>query len=142
MFQQTNQMMLTQFQQDFPQILAEGQLPGLDNLSPEERRDAIQEITSETNRILEKFGQRLIQELSFDEIVERVYYPLYNKYYTEADLEALIEFYKTPIGQKSIQVTPQLLQESFQLTSEVIQPKVINIIREVLAEEMEQFGGQ
>ncbi len=38
--------------------------------------------------------------------------PIYDKYYTEEDIVALLEFYNTPIGKKTISVTPALMQES------------------------------
>lgn len=40
---------------------------------------------------------------------------LYKKYYTAEDIDALLKFYKTPIGKKMIQVTPVLLQESMSI---------------------------
>ena len=38
--------------------------------------------------------------------------PLYHKYYTEQEIEALITFYQSPIGKKTIAVMPMLMQES------------------------------
>lgn len=38
--------------------------------------------------------------------------PLYEKYYTEEDLDQLIAFYQSPVGKKSIQIMPQIMQES------------------------------
>jgi hypothetical protein len=38
--------------------------------------------------------------------------PIYDKYYTETDIDQLIEFYKSPVGKKMIEVQPQLTQES------------------------------
>lgn len=40
---------------------------------------------------------------------------VYDKYYTAADVKALIAFYSTPIGRKVIAVTPSLSQESMQI---------------------------
>ncbi len=38
--------------------------------------------------------------------------PVYDKHYTEADIKALIKFYQTDIGKKTIKVMPNLIQES------------------------------
>ncbi|WP_243347794.1 DUF2059 domain-containing protein [Parabacteroides sp. FAFU027] len=38
--------------------------------------------------------------------------PIYDKYYTEADIDQLITFYNSPIGKKVIQQTPAISQES------------------------------
>jgi len=41
--------------------------------------------------------------------------PIYAKHYTSSELDELIAFYKTPIGKKSIDVTPTIMQESAQI---------------------------
>lgn len=38
--------------------------------------------------------------------------PIYSKYYTHEEVKDLIKFYNTPVGQKTIQVMPALMQES------------------------------
>jgi hypothetical protein len=41
--------------------------------------------------------------------------PLYDKYLSEEEIKALIQFYQTPLGQKTIQVMPKLTAESAEL---------------------------
>lgn len=41
--------------------------------------------------------------------------PLYAKYYSEEDVDALLAFYSTPTGQKVIKTMPQLLQEGMEI---------------------------
>jgi hypothetical protein len=38
--------------------------------------------------------------------------PIYEKYYTETDINQLITFYNSPIGKKMIATMPQIMQES------------------------------
>lgn len=38
--------------------------------------------------------------------------PLYDKYLSDEEVKALIQFYQTPLGQKRIQVMPKLVAES------------------------------
>ena len=40
--------------------------------------------------------------------------PVYDKYYSSEELREIIVFYKTPAGQKMIQVTPQIINEFMQ----------------------------
>ena len=61
--------------------------------------------------------------LRVDEIITRLA-PIYAKYYTTADLKQLIEFYKSPLGQKHIQLTPSLMQDSMVETVKYFQEKV------------------
>lgn len=41
--------------------------------------------------------------------------PVYVKYLTQEDLEGLITFYRTPVGQKFAESTPFIMQESMQV---------------------------
>jgi uncharacterized protein len=43
-----------------------------------------------------------------------MYYPIYHKYFTHAEIKEMIEFYKSPLGAKMIRVMPQLMHESMQ----------------------------
>jgi len=38
--------------------------------------------------------------------------PLYDKYLSDKEIKDLIQFYRTPLGQKSVQVMPKLIAES------------------------------
>lgn len=44
--------------------------------------------------------------------------PVYQKYLTLEDLEGMIAFYKTPVGQKYARTTPLIMQESMQIGAE------------------------
>lgn len=53
----------------------------------------------------------LLKEINADEIINLII-PIYDKYYTEQEIDELINFYKTPLGQKTIKVLPNITQES------------------------------
>jgi uncharacterized protein len=44
--------------------------------------------------------------------------PIYMKHFTEADILELLKFYQTPVGQKLIEKTPVITQESMQVGQE------------------------
>ena len=41
-------------------------------------------------------------------------YPIYDKYLSSSDLKEIINFYKTPVGKKTINVLPTITQEAMQ----------------------------
>jgi hypothetical protein len=41
--------------------------------------------------------------------------PVYDKYFTNEELDALIAFYNTPVGIKTVRVMPQVTQEAMQI---------------------------
>lgn len=47
----------------------------------------------------------------FDDLLEMLI-PIYDKYYTNEDLEGIIAFYSTPLGQKLLKNSPDVLRES------------------------------
>jgi len=47
----------------------------------------------------------------YNELVNQLV-PIYDKYYTKDDIEQIIQFYQTPIGQKLLKVTPDLSRET------------------------------
>lgn len=54
---------------------------------------------------------------SIDSLIE-AQIPIYAKYYTEADLDGLIEFYETPFGQKFAAVAPAIVRDSVQVSQQ------------------------
>ncbi len=60
------------------------------------------------------FHEEFIVKESFYPFV----YPIFHKYYTMADLNDLIGFYKSPIGRKLVSVTPIITQESMKAGQE------------------------
>ncbi|KDN54024.1 DUF2059 domain-containing protein [Flavobacterium seoulense] len=46
------------------------------------------------------------------EDIQNMIIPIYDKYYTESDIDQLITFYNSPIGKKMIATMPQVMTES------------------------------
>ena len=55
----------------------------------------------------QKFQSKLQVEQSLDLAV-----PIYDKYFCKDEIEGLIRFYQTPLGQKTLSVLPQTLVET------------------------------
>lgn len=102
----------------------------------------INKINQDMSRILTQYNQRLMEKLDFNQIMEKVYYPLYDKFFTEEDLQTMIDFYQTPTGKKTITVMPQLLQESVQRFSQIIQPQATQIFKEIFQQEIDRFNSK
>ena len=97
---------------------------------------AIAEGQAVMERMIGKLLTGFQERVSFQDIAEVVYYPLYAKNFTEAQLQDMIDFYNTPTGQHTIAVMPQLVQDSMGLTQQRIMPVMIEVLQEVMAEEM------
>lgn len=59
----------------------------------------------------QKFWDDFRKEISAEGMIELII-PIYDKYYTESDIDQLIVFYNSPVGKKMINTMPQVMQES------------------------------
>jgi len=59
----------------------------------------------------ESFWTSFWSEINADEI-ENMIIPVYQKYLTEDDIQAINSFYQTPAGKKLIRVQPSIMQET------------------------------
>ncbi|HEY9865988.1 MAG TPA: DUF2059 domain-containing protein [Candidatus Obscuribacterales bacterium] len=141
LFRQVSQITSAQLQQEFTGIL-ESIVPETSGISPEKKQQMISQINQDMSRILTQYNQRLMEKLDFNQIMEKVYYPLYDKFFTEEDLQTMIDFYQTPTGKKTITVMPQLIQESMQRFSQIIQPQATQIFKEIFEQEIDRFNSK
>ena len=70
------------------------------------------------------------------ERVENLIFPIYDKYFTDDEIVALIAFYESPLGKKTTSVLPQIMNESMSigeiLGREVNQKALERIEKEVM----------
>jgi len=83
----------------------------------------------------ERYQALFTERLNFSTIIEAVYPPLYDKYFSEAELRQMVAFYRTPAGRKSIEVMPSLMQEAGHAVEAAVWPLSIGLIQEIVAEE-------
>jgi len=50
--------------------------------------------------------------------------PLYARYYTVEDMQAMAAFYRTPTGRKTLTLMPKLMNDSMQMGQRIMQPRL------------------
>lgn len=78
----------------------------------------------------ERFRE-LLRNADLHSVTRELYMDVYAKYLTETELADLVAFYRTPTGQKSIQVMPQLMAETMQRSGAILGPKIQEIYHQV-----------
>jgi hypothetical protein len=76
----------------------------------------IDNMSKQNDKIPSEFWTEFEKEVlgtSLDDLVVLLE-PVYKNHLTEADLDALIAFYKSPVGKKLATETPKIMQESMQ----------------------------
>ncbi|MCG8364414.1 MAG: DUF2059 domain-containing protein [Pseudanabaenales cyanobacterium] len=135
-YEQIHQIMFAQMQQQIQPML-EQTIRSRGDLSPAMMDAEIAKISANIRTFLNQFGEAIRTEITYDQMLEQVYYPVYDQYFTEEDLRSLIAFYQTPIGEKLITVTPQLLQASMQRTNEVFMPQMLEIMGQLMEQQID-----
>ncbi len=80
------------------------------------------------------------KEMPFPDLVSRVYYPIYERHFSESELRSIIEFYESPSGRKFIDTTPSLLQESVTKINELYTMKIQRLSTAIAEEEFERIA--
>ncbi|HEX3580869.1 MAG TPA: DUF2059 domain-containing protein [Thermoanaerobaculia bacterium] len=93
---------------------------------------ALDDAKKDAARLRELMGELNLVAIEHDATAH-----VYAKYLSEADLEALVAFYKSPAGQRYIAAIPEISQEAMKAGGEKLGPKFTAIIQQV-AQEREQ----
>ena len=87
------------------------ELTGAANVSADALRQIISPLRSGFPQVPDEFWDTFIKEVRSEELIDLVI-PIYDKYYTRAEIHDLTTFYKSPVGQKTIKVLPKLSAEA------------------------------
>jgi hypothetical protein len=101
----------------------------------DEQRELLLARLADFESFASRFYAKFTQRVDFAEIIQSVYHPLYEKYFDASDLQKMVEFYRTPVGRKTIEVMPSLMQEAGLGVDQMIRPQSIALIQEIVAEE-------
>jgi uncharacterized protein len=77
--------------------------------------------------------QRLQKKMKSEELIDLIL-PVYDKYYTQEDLDGMIAFYRSPVGQKVVRTLPDVSREGFVIGQEWGKRKGEEVIKELRAE--------
>lgn len=75
-----------------------------------------------SNEAPEEAREEIVKLLKTDVILERII-PIYDTYYSEEELKSLIEFYSSPLGQKHLNTTPLIMEQTMRNCMEYFEEK-------------------
>jgi hypothetical protein len=101
----------------------------------EEDRELLLARLQDFERFAERFYALYIERIDFSKIIETVYHPLYDKYFSADELEKMVVFYRTPVGRKAIEVMPSLMQEAGMGVDQLVRPHSIALMQQIVEEE-------
>jgi hypothetical protein len=126
-----------QMEERFPEIIWEGVsgMEELKTLTPAQKEELRLRVFSNSARTGRRMYELLMQKIDFDKLLEDISVPLYDKYFTEAELRDLVSFHQSPTGKKVIEVMPNLVVESMTRTADIIAPRIGEMMKQLQQEE-------
>lgn len=101
-------------------------MPGADQATPEQKKL----IADFQQRVLDLVNKRLGWKA-----LEPDFISLYASTYTEEELDGIVAFYKSPVGQKMLDKTPELMAKSTEITQQrmrEVQPEFNQMIQDFM----------
>ncbi len=137
----TSQTMMAQMEQDFPRIMEMllTQQAADSQLTVAQRNALLEDSGKSSLRMLKRFQEKALTAINFTELLETVSVELYDKYFTEEELKDIIAFYRTPTGKKTVQVMPKLVNDTMQKSTEIVLPKIMSVLDELIKEEIKRI---
>lgn len=121
--QETVDVMLPQVQASQQQMVA--QLTAGQEMSEADR--------AKLDAVIAKSNERIAETLSWERL-EPLYRDIYAKTFTGEDMDAMIEFYGSPAGQKLLDKMPQLMQNTMTAVQQLIVPMLQQLEQDIRAE--------
>lgn len=127
-------MLLSQGQKSFELNLARS-IQEDTRFSEEQKNALMQQVVASSMRMFARYRELLPKEINLPDVLESISTQVYDKYFTAKELNDISDFYQTAAGKKALDVLPQVMQESAQMTGEVVTPRVKAIVAQIVQEE-------
>lgn len=79
---------------------------------------------------VDKFAENLFKDMPVDEMVEAMI-PIYQKHLTKEDLDGILAFYASPVGQKLQREQPAMMAEAMQVGGEIGRRRLGDMIKQM-----------
>jgi hypothetical protein len=82
---------------------------------------------------VDSFAEKLFQGMPIDEMVDAMV-PIYQRHLSHEDIEAILAFYSSPVGQKLLREQPAMMQEGMKVGGEIGRRRL-----ETMMQQMDEF---
>ena len=105
------------------------------NTLTEEQRQQVGDILRERfARLVKSYEVHVQDVMSYDQVVREVYLPLYKEIYTHDEVKALLKFYSSPLGIKTLESTQRIADETRVRSAEKYDPVIVKFMEEKIEE--------
>ncbi len=114
------------------------------NLAQALEQNLRSKVPNPTSRQLKEIKVTLdaaLDDMPVDDLIKAMV-PVYQRHFTKTDVEELIRFYASPVGQKYLREQPQMMQETMQASMQITQKRMneVELKVEKRLQELDQEG--
>ena len=84
--------------------------------------------------MVKNYEAHVKKTMPYDKVVQEIYLPLYKETYSANDVKALLKFYKSPIGKKSLEFSQRASQEASKRTAEKYDSTIADFVEKQIKE--------
>jgi len=138
----TEKTMDTSFEQlkssTLPQMIdtALKQQMGADALAKVQPEKWNELINAASVRIVDKIKKAVRDKIDIAQLTEDISFSLYNKYFTEKELQGILDFYRSPAGVKALSIMPQMTADSMKAVGESTNKLIVEVYFATIKEEL------
>jgi len=111
-------------------VLMDGMKKAAQEGAAQSFRQRVPDPTPKQLELLNKMMEDAFGDMPLDEIVDAIV-PVYQSHLTKTDIEEIIRFYSSPVGQKLLREQPQMMQEGMKAASEVQMQRMETITKKM-----------
>ena len=127
-----NNVIINQMQNSFFQ--AADQYIDANSLTEEQRQQIGNILRDRFTRLIKSYELHVQEVMSYDQVVREVYLPLYKEIYTHDEVKALLKFYNSPLGIKTLESTQRIADETRERSAEKYDPIIVKFMEEKIEE--------
>ena len=124
----------TEMEKALPQMMR-AQMTAVINADPsasdEKKKEAMAKLEQVLPGAAEAINRMFRDPALVDEMMAEIG-PLYARHYTLAEIKELTAFYRTPLGQKMLALSPRLAAESMAIGQKIVAPRLNGLMLEVM----------
>lgn len=94
-------------------------------------------VSSETRQRIQGMQRQMVQILREEmawENIQPIYRQIYKETFTQEEIDGMLAFYRTPVGQAMLQKMPQALERSMRISRERLLPRVTQRMVQLMIE--------
>lgn len=108
-------------------------------LSPADKKTVEDLLLNSEPSFFRRYQDKLVQRLNLSEMLEEIMTAVYEKHYTLEEIREIIVFYKSPVGQKTLKLTPQIFAETMGVLMDKMMVKMTEVTKELENEMRREF---